>query len=228
LSERTQAKWIVAITGASGICYALRLIDLLSQAVAEVHVVLSDAGLRVLREEEQIKVSHSNLTSKQLLGVDRSNIYFYNPRDIGATIASGSALFEGMLIVPCTMGTLAAVSSGISANLIQRAADVTLKEGRRLIMVPRETPLSAIHLENMLKLSKLGVTIFPAMPGFYQNPQSINELVDLLVMKILDQMGVHTELVERWQPQKEQSQPLRIAVGPASKTAIFHLKKSRL
>ena len=118
-----------------------------------------------------------------------------------------------MVIVPCTMGTLAAVANGICDNLVQRAADVTLKEGRKLIMVPRETPLSAIHLENMLKLSRAGVRMVPAMPGFYHQPQSIDQLVDMMVMKILDQMGIHRDLVQRWGHDLDQGSPLRSIVG---------------
>ena len=127
----------------------------------------------------------------------------YNVKDIGARIASGSALFSGMVVVPCSMGTLGAISSGLCQNLIHRAADVTLKEGRKLILVPRETPLSAIHLENMLKLSRIGAVILPAMPGFYHQPVAISDLVDMLVMKILDQMGLSSNLVTRWKEHED-------------------------
>jgi len=191
-------KWIVALTGASGMKYARRLLCVLSRTVSEVHVVVSEAALRVLKEEENIKSSQSSLSAEVLTGEERDNIFFYNPRDIGARVASGSALFSGMIVIPCTMGTLAAIASGTCANLIHRAADVTLKENRKLILVPRETPLSVIHLENMVKLARLGVTMFPAMPGFYHQPKSIDEMVDLLVMKVLDHMGIRSELVTRW------------------------------
>lgn len=186
--------------------YALRLIDVASQHLAEVHLVISEAGLRVLREEEGRAVSYSSLSAQALIGRSAPNIYIYNPRDIGAKIASGSALFDGMVIVPCSMGTLAAVANGISDNLIHRAADVCLKENRTLIMVPRETPLSAIHLENMLRLSRAGARIVPAMPGFYHRPESVEDIVDMMVMKVMDQMGIYTtELASRWKEDEQKS-----------------------
>ena len=178
--------------------YALRLLNILSDLELDLHVAISDAAFRVLREEEDIKLSPHRLSLAALTGRDCPTVKFHNVADIGASIASGSVLFKGMVIVPCSMGTMAAVAQGLSQNLIQRAADVTLKEGRRLILVPRETPLSAIQIENMLKLSRAGATILPAMPGFYHRPAHINDLVDMLVMKILDQMGIDNSLVERW------------------------------
>lgn len=198
LENQVNGPWIFGITGASGMRYALRLLEVASAIIPEVHVVISEAGLRVLREEENKALSYSNLTMQRLCGVDRDNVTFYNPRDIGARIASGSMLFDGMVIVPCTTGTLAAVAHGICDNLIHRAADVTLKERRKLVVVPRETPLSSIHLENMLALSRAGAHLVPAMPGFYHQPASINDLVDMMVMKILDQMGIQNTLVKRW------------------------------
>lgn len=191
-------RWIVGVTGASGMKYAVRLLEVLSEQAAEVHAVFSEAALRVLREEEGLALSYSKLSAQTLFGKKRANLYFYNPRDIGAAIASGSMLCEGMVIVPCSMGTLAAVAHGISENLLHRAADVTLKEGRRLIVVPRETPLSPLHLRNMLRLAKLGAAIVPAMPGFYHQPASIADLVDMMVMKILDRMQVPNVLARRW------------------------------
>ncbi|MCL4164367.1 UNVERIFIED_CONTAM: hypothetical protein GTU68_060210 [Idotea baltica] len=181
-------KWILAFTGASGIIYGLRVLDELEKKGLEVHVVFSDAALRVLNDEEDVAVSQR----------ESSNITFYSPKDIGAKLASGSVLFKGMLIVPCSMGTLGAIANGLSQNLIQRAADVTIKEGRQLVIVPRETPLSAIHLENMLKLSRIGVSIVPAMPGFYLKPKNISELVDHQVLKILDIIKIPKENAKRW------------------------------
>src|SRR5262249_9708665 len=126
-------------------------------------------------------------------------VKLHSNKDIGASIASGSARSDGMVIVPCSMNTLAAVASGLAGNLIQRAADVTLKERRKLIIVPRETPLSEIHLHNMLRLSRLGAVILPAMPGFYQKPAVIRDLVDSVVMRIVDHMGFPIELLRRWE-----------------------------
>jgi 4-hydroxy-3-polyprenylbenzoate decarboxylase len=205
--------WVVAFTGASGMRYGLRLLEIAAEVMQEVHVVFSEAAIRVLREEEGLAVSASTLSMQKLCGSDASNVRFYNPRDIGAKIASGSALFDGMVIVPCTMGTLAAVAHGICENLIHRAADVTLKEGRRLVVVPRETPLSAIHLENMLTLTRAGARMVPAMPGFYHQPKSIDDVVDMMVMKILDQMGIHRDLVPRWKQEPERSDGRLTVIG---------------
>lgn len=196
--QQSSGKWIIGVTGASGMAYALRLIQQVSAVVTELHVVFSEAALRVLKEEEGIALSFNKLSGEALFGERRDNIVFHNNKDIGALIASGSVLFDGMVICPCSMGTLGAVANGLCQNLIHRAADVTMKEGRKLIIVPRETPLSAIHLENMLKLSRVGVTILPAMPGFYHQPSSITELVDMLVLKIMDQMRITTNLIARW------------------------------
>ena len=192
--------WIIAISGASGSIYGRRLIEAILELspTHQVEVIVSEAALRVMREEENRAVSIGKLSAEQLIGKADERIIVHSNRNIGASIASGSYPVEGMAICPCSMNTLAAVAHGISENLIQRAADVTLKEGRRLILVPRETPLSAIHLENMLTLNRAGARIVPAMPGFYHEPKSIAELVDMMVMKILDQMGIESELVSRW------------------------------
>ena len=198
MQEAPQKNWIVGITGASGMPYALTLIDHLEQCCDEVHVVFSEAAFRVLHEEQNVKLKSSRLSAETLIGRPSDQIFFYDNKDIGAAIASGSFLTEGMVIVPCSMGTLGAVANGLCQNLIHRAADVVLKEGRRLVIVPRETPLSSLHLENMLRLSKMQTRIVPAMPGFYQRPECIQDLVDMMVMKILDQMGLHRELVPRW------------------------------
>lgn len=192
-------RWVVGVTGASGIRYALRLIECLAAAVDEVHLCFSDAALRVLNDEESIKVTHADLLSKALFPRPLANVIVHNPRDVGASIASGSLITEGMVIIPCSMASLGALAHGIQQHLVHRAAEVTLKEGRRLVVVPRETPLSTIHLENLTKLSRAGARIVPAMPGFYHQPKSIEDLVDMLVMKVLDQMDIHVDLVKRWQ-----------------------------
>jgi flavin prenyltransferase len=205
--ESKPGRWIVGVSGASGMAYAIRLLQILSLEAPEVHAVFSEAALRVLKEEEGKSLSFGKLSTEALFGEKRDSVFFHNPRDIGAEIASGSALFEGMVVIPCSMGTLAAVAHGYCQNLLHRAADVTIKERRKLIMVPRETPLSTIHLRNMLSLSEMGVSIVPAMPGFYHEPKTIQDLVDMLVMKVLDQMGVKNSLSARWRetPQIEES-----------------------
>lgn len=191
-------RWIVGITGASGIRYGLRLLNVLSSQDVEVHLVLSESARWVMREEEGIKIPHGALSSEALIGESRENIIVHAPENISAPIASGSFGTEGMVIIPCSMSTLGAIATGASQHLVHRAADVVLKEGRKLVLVPRETPLSAIHLENMLKLSRLGVHIVPAMPGFYHRPTSIEELIDMQVLKTLDVMGIHTDIAKRW------------------------------
>lgn len=195
--------WIIAITGASGTCYARKLIELLLNNFSEIklEIIFSEAGLRVLREEENINISLNKDPLKDLIGqqlLSSQKVTIHNNRDIGASIASGSYLSAGMVIVPCSMKTLAALAHGYSENLIQRAADVILKEKRRLIIVPRETPVSEIHLENMLRLAKLGVRVVPAMPGFYQQPKVIADLVEHFCFKILDQMGLELDSSFRW------------------------------
>jgi 4-hydroxy-3-polyprenylbenzoate decarboxylase len=178
--------------------YALRIIEFLADQGNDVSVVFSESALRVLAEEQNLKTSQSGLSTQKLFGRDIPGVSFFNPKDIGAWFASGSAPSAGMVIVPCSMATLGIIANGCGNNLIHRAADVCLKEYRRLVIVPRETPLSQIHLENMLTLSRMGARIVPAMPGFYHQPASIQDLVDMMVMKILDSMGVPNNLVKRW------------------------------
>lgn len=210
-------RWVVGVSGASGIRYALRLLEVLLDSGVETHVVFSDSALRVMAEEEGLKLSHVALSASSLLGreVPDSLVQFYGPKDIAAKIASGSFKFEGMVVVPCSMGTMASIAHGLSNNLLQRAADVTIKERRKLILVPRETPLSTIHLENMLSLSRAGAVLIPAMPGFYHKPQTIQDMVDMLVMKILDQMGIESNLVTRWREAPIDDRQLKANLAPS-------------
>ncbi|HMO02929.1 MAG TPA: UbiX family flavin prenyltransferase [Oligoflexia bacterium] len=198
-SKQNNSRWIVGVTGASGMQYAIATIKELAKNVGEVMVIVSEAGHRVLAEELDIKLSASSLSAKNLLGEDFSNVFFLNPRDWGASVASGSFIFEGMIVVPCSMSTLACIANGINQNLIHRAADVTLKESRRLVVVPRETPLSQVHLRNMLTLAENGAIVVPAMPGFYSLPKNIDELVLAMALKILDAAGIEHTLSGRWQ-----------------------------
>lgn len=195
--------WVVGVTGASGVRYATRLLEVLPGLVKEVHVVFSDAALRVLNDEEGKAINPSSLSLEKLTGSAANNVTFYNPRDIGARIASGSMLTSGMVVIPCSMATLGAIAHGIPSHLVHRAADVHMKEGRKLVLVPRETPLSPIHLENLLKLSRYGVKIVPAMPGFYHRPETVQDMVDQFVMKVLDSMGVPNSLGSRWKEPSE-------------------------
>jgi 4-hydroxy-3-polyprenylbenzoate decarboxylase len=189
--------YIVAITGASGVLYGVRLVQVLAELSIPVELVISDTARIVAREEMGIDLGDPSLFLFSEKVTDPF-IRRHDFKDFTAPIASGSYPVEGMVVIPCSMGTLGAIASGLSQNLIHRAADCTIKEGRKLILVPRETPLSAIHLENMLKLSRLGVRIVPAMPAFYSGQQSVQELVDFLVGKVLDQMGIPHVLFPRW------------------------------
>ena len=188
---------VVAITGASGAPYAVRLLEQLLAADRQVWLIVSSHGLRLLRTEMDID---SMEALRQHVGAEawRRLVTVYDDADRGAAPASGSARNAGMVICPCSMGTLSAVSVGASRSLVERSADVAIKERRTLVLVPRETPLSAIHLQNMLRLSRAGAVILPAAPGFYNRPQTIQELVDFIVARVLDQFGIEHSLVRRW------------------------------
>ncbi len=193
-------RWVVGITGASGSIYGIRLIEVLLQMNYEVHLVVTEAGWRVLKEELGWETTRRSAALEQRFGdaIADKRLVFHPNADIGASIASGSYRVQGMVIVPCSMGTLASISHGISDDLMTRAADVMLKENRQLLIIPRETPLHAIHLENMLKLARLGVRIIPAMPAFYYKPQSMDEMIDFMVGKVLDNMAIEHDLYRRW------------------------------
>lgn len=193
-------RWVVGITGASGAPYGARLVRELLAAGIRVHLVVSDAGWRVLKEELGWDAARRTEALRAAFGeaAEDGRLVYHPQNDIGASIASGSFRAEGMVVIPCSMGSLSAIANGASTNLLTRAADVQLKEGRPLLLVPRETPLSAIHLENMLKLARLGARIVPAMPAFYNGPQTIEDVVAFLVGKVMDSMGVPHNLFRRW------------------------------
>ncbi len=207
----------VAITGASGALYAQRtLVHLASSGVVErVNLIMSGAAHTVARVELGANLREGDArTINEWVGLapDSKLIRPHRLDNMAATPASGSHPQAGMVIVPCSMGTLGAIASGAGSNLIHRAADVTLKEGRKLVIVPRESPYNAIHLENMLKLSRAGARILPASPGFYHRPQSIEELVDHLVFRILDQFGVPHSQGTQWQGDPTASSAPPVAV----------------
>ncbi|OMF05197.1 aromatic acid decarboxylase [Paenibacillus amylolyticus] len=189
---------VVGITGASGSIYGIRLIETLLDLEYNVHLVISNAGWRVLKEELDWDVTNRDAMLEEKFGNRAGSLIYHPVSDIGASIASGSYLADGMIIMPCSMGTLSSIAQGSSDNLMSRAADVMMKEGRTLILVPRETPLHAIHLENMLKLSRLGVRMIPAMPAFYYKPQTMDELILFLVGKVLDSLRIPHQLFTRW------------------------------
>jgi len=182
-------KIIVGITGASGGIYGFRLIEVLKEAGCEIHAVVSEPGWQVLKYE--CDINRQDISAK----VD----FLYDINNISASIASGSFKTDAMVVVPCSMRTLGGIANGIADNLLGRAADVILKEGRKLILVPRETPFNAIHLGNMLKLAQMGVRIVPACPGFYHRPANLQEVIDMMVGKICDTIGIDHDLYPRWQ-----------------------------
>lgn len=192
----------LAVTGASGALYTLRLLECLLRQNIRVQFITSQPGQIVLGMESELKLSGTPQKMQQRLieyfDADPSLINVYSKDQWTAPPASGSSVADAMVVCPCTMGSLASIAVGSSDNLIHRAADVAIKERRTLILVPRETPFSSIHLENMLKLSRLGVVILPPNPGFYHGVESVDELVDFIVARILDQLGIDNDLSPRW------------------------------
>ena len=187
---------VLAITGASGAPYAVRLLEVLATNRVTTWLLISAHGWRLLTEECGIK-DEAALT--KATGGDWRSVRAFNDTDRGAQPASGSVQTLGMVVCPCSMGTLAAIAQGTSRSLIERAADVTLKERRKLVVVPRETPLSLVHLRNMMLAAEAGATILPAAPGFYQRPREISQLVDFVVQRIVDHMGLQIQLIKPWQ-----------------------------
>ena len=190
--------YIVGITGASGGIYGIRLVQELLKLEKEVHLVLTEAAWQVFKAEMQLDTSDREKLLHSLFERNRHMLHIHDLHDYAAPIASGSFKTQGMIVMPCSMGSLSGMAIGASGNLIERAADVMLKEHRKLIIVPRETPLHQIQLENMLKLSKAGAIILPAMPGFYHSPESLDDLIDFVVGKALDMLDVEHELFKRW------------------------------
>lgn len=188
---------VVAITGASGAPYAVRLLESLVAAGRTTWLVVSGHGYRLLQTEMGIADAEALRAHVGAAGWDR-HVTIFSDTDRGASPASGSTRMHGMVICPCSMGTISAISQGTSRSLVERAADVMLKERRRLIVVPRETPYSQIHLENMLRLTQAGAVVMPASPGFYHQPQGIDDLVNFVVARILDHLDVEHSLVRRW------------------------------
>ncbi|MEW7974344.1 MAG: flavin prenyltransferase UbiX [Candidatus Thiodiazotropha endolucinida] len=200
--EKSQAPIAVAITGASGSAYALRLLESLIAADRDIYLMISQAGQIVLKMESDLELPGQPAEMEKLL-IERFNARADQLRVFGrqqwmAPVASGSNPPGAMVVCPCTTGTLSAIACGASNDLIERAADVVLKERRKLILVVRETPFSEIHLENMLKLSRMGVVIMPANPGFYHNPTTLQEIIDFMVGRILDQLDIDHRLMPRW------------------------------
>lgn len=196
---------VLGMTGASGAPYGLRLLEVLLMAGRTVHLSISPAAAEVLRHEADRTIALDRFDARSLLGpaVERigssiSGLRYWHFQDFSAGIASGSFLTGGMVVCPCSMGTAGAIAHGLSQNLIQRAADVHLKERRRLILVPRETPLGIVQLRNLTACAEAGAVLLPAMPAFYTRPRSVEEMIDFVVGRICDQLGVEHQLLRRW------------------------------
>lgn len=192
----------LAVTGASGAQYALRLLECLIEAEQQVYFMISEPGQVVIGMETDLKLPGRNADMQRFLteyyGAEEDQIAVFGQKEWTAPVASGSGVPSAMVVCPCTMGTLSAIACGASNNLIERAADVVLKEQQQLIIVPRETPYSVIHLENMLKLARMGTVIMDANPGFYHQPESIDDLVDFVVARVLDHLDITHTLSVRW------------------------------
>src|SRR5713226_614486 len=188
MNEGRPTRLIVGITGATGTIFGVRLLQMLQGSGVETHLVMSKWGARTLVHETDYTVEQ----------VQRMATTSYPVGDQGAAISSGSFLTLGMVVAPCSMGTLAAIANGLADNLVHRAADVILKERRKLVLVVRESPVHEIHLENMLKLSRMGVIILPPVPAFYNHPQNLDDMVNHVTMRILDQFDIHLDVMNRW------------------------------
>lgn len=206
----TGNSYVIAITGASGAVYGLKLTGELLKRGKDVDLIISPTAFLIIDEELGLKMNASNaeasvtafLTDKGILthGAESGKLTYYSPQKLASPPASGSSLKRVMVVIPCSMGTLGRIASGISKDLIDRAADCILKERGTLVLVPRETPLNDIHLENMLKLSRAGAVILPAMPAFYTKPESVGDMVDFIVGKTLDMLGIENDIYKRWTP----------------------------
>lgn len=195
-------KIALAITGASGVQYGFRLLEVLLKQNHHVYLMLSKAAQVVTGMESELKLPGRKAEQKkylsELFATDASLLDIFGDEEWTAPVASGSAKLDAMVVCPCSMSTLSQIACGASSNLLERAADVVLKERRKLVIVPRETPFSDIHLENMLRLSRMGVVVMPANPGFYNKPESVNDIVDFMVARILDQLDIEQDLLPPW------------------------------
>jgi 4-hydroxy-3-polyprenylbenzoate decarboxylase len=203
MSATADAPLVLAMTGASGAPYAVRLLEVLLRGGQEVHLLISPSGQAVIRQELGLQVDLQQFDLKQLLphipAAELSGkLHYHHHNDYFTPVASGSFLTGGMIVCPCSGSTLSGIAHGSSQNLIQRAADVHLKEKRKLIVVPRETPLSLIYLDNLRKLAEAGAVILPAMPGWYHGVRDLQDLIDFIVARILDQLGIEHQLMKRW------------------------------
>lgn len=193
--------YIVAISGASGAIFGLRLVEALLKTENRVYLLVSETAFFIIKTETGVDLAgktESSVNKKVRKHFSSDHIQYFAVSNLAAPVASGSFVTDGMFVVPCSMKTLSGIANGYANNLIERAADVVLKEGRMLVLAPREMPFSAIHLENMLKLARLGVKIAPPVPAFYHKPKDINGIIDFIVGKLLDVSGANNNLFKRW------------------------------
>jgi 4-hydroxy-3-polyprenylbenzoate decarboxylase len=194
------------MTGASGAPFAVRLLQVLCRAGRTMHLTISPSGVKVLHEEVRLRLSLNPFDPDAFGDLAPGRVIYHHHDDFSAGIASGSFRTGGMVVTPCSMSTLASIAHGVTSNLITRAADVHLKERRKLILVPRETPLSLIHLRNMVAVTEAGAIVLPAMPGWYHRPQTLDDLIDFVVGRICDQLGIQIDRVRRWgEPSQEET-----------------------
>jgi flavin prenyltransferase len=195
-----ERRFVLAVTGASGVVYGRRLLECLARTGSRVHLTVSESGAKVFAHELQVPLDlvDGPCVIRTLLGEEPANVVYHHYKDLETPIASGSYRTDGMAIVPCSGGTLGRIACGASSNLVERAAEVCLKERRRLVLVPREMPLSEIMIENMLRLTRAGAVVMPASPGFYSGEQRVEQMVDFVVSRVLDQLGVDNALVPRY------------------------------
>jgi 4-hydroxy-3-polyprenylbenzoate decarboxylase len=195
-----ERRFVVAVTGASGVAYGRRLLECLAGSAARVHLVVSDAGAKVFRHETGLPLDLDDGPGvlRSLLGREAPNVEVHHYKDLETPIASGSYRHDGMAVCPCSGGTLGRIACGASSNLIERAAEVCLKERRKLVLVPRETPLSEIMIDNMLRVTRAGAVVLPASPGFYSGETRVEQMVDFIVARVLDQLGVEHALTARY------------------------------
>jgi 4-hydroxy-3-polyprenylbenzoate decarboxylase len=208
-----QTDLVVAMTGASGAPYGVRLLETLLGAGRDVHLVISQAGAEVIEQELSRRIDLRNFRLADVLGdaspwAKCARLKYHDYRDFRAGIASGSFLTGGMVVCPCSMGTAAAIAHGLSQNLIHRAADVHLKERRKLILVPRETPLHLVQLRNLATCAEAGAVVLPAMPAFYTKPQTLDDIINFVVGRICDQLGVEHQLLKRWSESEQACDPV--------------------
>ena len=200
MSRSSKLPVVVAITGASGVIYGRRLLEILAQSNVEIHLTISDSGRLVLQHELNVLFDLNRFRIEELLPDSEitSPIHYHHYKDFMTPIASGSFRTKAMVICPCSGSTLSGIANAASQNLVQRAADVHLKERRPLILVPRETPLSLLQIQNLEKVCRAGATILPASPGFYHGSETVDQLVDFVVARVLDQLDIENNLIERW------------------------------